>query len=219
MKKKIDDLRKAYKAEEKENKKRALQIQALEEAKKDFDEKARQAAINADQKTFDECKHQAEFIGYRLEALKESLEAHKNITLPLEEVQAAWTTEEATRRERLEARKTDLERTIDKLKTIIDDIAQIENDGLKNRNFCAELVGMKPATGTAYTLNSETVIELQNKFPMEYYHSEIRNPEAVYFLQKENRIKDTNTTNKIYSQLFNTHSPLSEKDLEYIKTK
>lgn len=220
MKKKIDDLKKAYAAAEKENEKRAKQIAELETQKNDLNEKARQAAINADQKTFDECKRQAEFIGYRLEAMKESLEAHKDITLPLEEVQEAWTTEEKARRAKLEARAIELENTIDKLKTILNDIAELENDGLKKRNFCAELVGMKPATGSAFSIDCKAAANaLQAAFPMKYYHNDIRNPETVYFLQKENRLKNDNPTNNIYSQLFNTHSPLREKDLEYIKTK
>lgn len=219
MKKKIDDLRKAYKAEEKENEKRALQIQALEEEKNDLDEKARLAAVAADQEKFNDFKRQAEFIGYRLEALKESLEAHKDITLPLEEVQEAWTTEEKARRAKLEARAIELENTIDKLKTILNDIAELENDGLKNRNYCAELVGMKPATGNAFSIDHEAANALQAVFPMKYYHNDIRNPEAVYFLQKENRLKNGTPTNNIYGQLFRSHSPLSEKDLEYIKTK
>lgn len=219
MKKKIDDLRKAYKAEEKENEKRAAEIQALEAEKSDLDEKARLAAVAADQEKFNDFKRQAEFIGYRLEALKESLEAHKDITLPLEEVQEAWTTEEKARRAKLEARAIELENTIDKLKTILNDITELENDGLKNRNFCAELVGMKPATGGAFSIDREAANALQAAFPMKYYHNDIRNPEVVYFLQKENRLKRDNPTNNIYSQLFNTHSPLSERDLEYIKTK
>lgn len=220
MKKKIDDLRKAYKAAEKENEQRAAEIQALEAEKNDLNEKARLAAVAADQEKFNDFKRQAEFIGYRLEALKESLEAHKNITLPLEEVQEAWTTEEKARRAKLEARAIELENTIDKLKTILNDIAELENDGLKNRNYCAELVGMKPATGCGvFSIDHEAANALQAVFPMKYYHNDIRNPEAVYFLQKENRLKNGTPTNNIYGQLFRSHSPLSEKDLEYIKTK
>lgn len=134
-------------------------------------------------------------------------------------MQEAWTAEENARREKLEARKTDLERTIDKLKSILDDITKIENDGLKNRNFCAEMVGMKPATGNAFVLNNETVNELEKVFPMKYFHNDMRNPEAVYYLQREKRLKDDRPTNNIYSQLFRSHSPLNEKDLEYIKSK
>lgn len=219
MKKKIDDLKKAYKAAEKENEKRAADIKALEAEKNDLEEKARLAAVAADQEKFNDLKRQAEFIGYRLEALKESLEAHKDITLPLEEVQEAWTAEESARRAKLEARAQDLERTIDKLKTILDDIVKIENDGLKNRNFCAEMVGMKPAEGSVFCVSDEVTAELQNKFPMKYYSNDLRNPEAIYYLQMEKRLKNDNPTNNIYRQLFFTHSPLNEKDLEYIKVK
>lgn len=220
MKKKIEDLKKAYKAIEKENEKKAAEIRTLEEQKNGLDEKARLAAIAADQEKFNDFKRQAEFITYRLEALKESLEATKNITLPLEEVQEAWTNEEAARQSKLEARATDLENAIDKLKAILNDIAKIENDGLKARNYCAEMVGMKPAAGNNYNMGvngGETVAALQKAFPMKYYNSNARNPEAVYFLQKENRLKDTHTTNNIYGQLFNTHSPLNNEDIDYIK--
>lgn len=217
MKKKIEDLKKAYKAKEKENEKKAAEISELEEKKNGLEESARLAAIAADQEKFNDFKRQAEFITYRLEALKESLEATKNITLPLEEVQEAWINEEKARQSKLEARATDLENAIDKLKAILNDIAKIENDGLKARNYCAEMVGMKIASGSAFGADREAINELQKAFPMKYYHQGIRNPEAVYFLQDEKRLKNDNLTNRIYSQLFNTHSPLNGKDLEYIK--
>ena len=152
MKKKIDDLKKMYAAAEKENADRAKQIEELEATKKGLDEKARQAAIAADQKTFDECKRQAEFIGYRLEALKETQEAKKNITLPLEEVKEVWTAEEKTRREKLEAKTAELEKAKDKLKAIFEEIIELENDGLKDRNTCGKLAGIEPYYGHAYDI-------------------------------------------------------------------
>lgn len=214
MKKKIDDLKKAYKAAEKENEKRALQIQALEEAKNDFDEKARQAAINADQKTFDECKRQAEFIGYRLEALKESQEAKKNITLPLEDVKAAWKIDEEARREKLKKKTAELEKAKDELKAIFEEIIELENDGLKDRNICGKLAGIEPYYGHAYDITKpQNFWDLSNNFPMKYYYNDgVRNPETVYYLQKENRYKDLQSINTIFSKLFNAHSPLSESE-------
>lgn len=214
MKKKIDDLKKMYAAAEKENADRAKQIEELEATKKGLDEKARQAAIAADQKTFDECKRQAEFIGYRLEALKETQEAKKNITLPLEEVKEVWTAEEKTRREKLEAKTAELEKAKDKLKAIFEEIIELENDGLKDRNTCGKLAGIEPYYGHAYDITKpQNFWDLSNNFPMKYYYNNgVRNPETVYYLQKENRYKDLQSINTIFSKLFNAHSPLSESE-------
>lgn len=218
MKKKIDDLRKAYKAAEKENEKRAAEIQALEAEKRDLDEKARQAAINADQKTFDECKRQAEFIGYRLEALKETLEAKKNITLPLEDVKAAWEIDEAARREKLKKKAAELEKAKDELKAIFEEIIELENDGLKDRNICGKLAGIEPFYGHAYQVQKpQNFWDLSSNFPMVYYNDGVRNPETVYYLQKENRYKDLQSINTIFSKLFTYHSPLSESERNDIK--
>lgn len=219
MKKKIDDLKKAYTAAEKENAERAKQIAELEAQKNDLDEKARQAAINADQKTFDECKRQAEFIGYRLEALKETQEAKKNITLPLEDVKAAWANEEAARREKLEAKTAEFEKAKDKLKAILNDIIDLENDGLKNRNTCGKLAGIEPFYGHAYQVEKpQNFWDLSNNFPMKYYYDDgVRNPETVYYLQKENRYENLRSINTIFSKLFTYHSPLSEKERNDIK--
>lgn len=219
MKKKIDDLKKMYAAAEKENADRAKQIEELEATKKGLDEKARQAAIAADQKTFDECKRQAEFIGYRLEALKETQEAKKNITLPLEEVKEVWTAEEKTRREKLEAKTAELEKAKDELKAIFEEIIELENDGLKNRNTCGKLAGIEPYYGYAYDIQKpQNFWDLSNNFPMKYYYNDgVRNPETVYYLQKENRYKDLQSINTIFSKLFNAHSPLSESERNDIK--
>ena len=219
MKKKIEDLKKAYAAAEKENAERAQQIAELEAKKKDLDEKARQAAIAADQKTFDECKRQAEFIGYRLEALKETQEAKKNITLPLEEVKEVWTAEEKTRREKLEAKTAELEKAKDQLKALFDEIIELENDGLKNRNTCGKLAGIEPYYGHAYDIKKpQNFWDLSNHFPMKYYKNDgVRNPEIVYYLQKENRYKDLNSINAIFTKLFNDHSPIGESERNNIK--
>ena len=219
MKKKIDDLKKAYAAAEKENAERAQQIAELETTKKNLDEKARQAAIAADQKTFDECKRQAEFISYRVEALKETQEAKKNITLPLEEVKEVWTAEEKTRREKLEAKAAELEKAKDKLKAILNEIVDLENDGLKNRNICGKLAGIEPYYGFAYQVNKpQNFWDLSNNFPMKYYYPlGVRNPETVYYLQKENRYTDTNDINAIFSKLFNEHSPINTAERNKIK--
>lgn len=219
MKKKLDDLKKEYSDAENERKKTAENIKELEAEKAGLEEKARLAAGKADEATFTDLKRKAEFLGYRIEILRENLEASKDIVLSLNDVKEAWTTEEKARRDKLNARAVDLEKAIDQLKIIVNDICKLENEGLKNRNVCATLAGLKP-----YSNNDDAAyFALAKEFPMEYFSydnpSGLRNPEVIYYLMAEKRYKDDKRTTRLFSELFNKHLPLGDDSAEYVGIK
>ena len=166
MKATLESIKKEYESAIADYEERAKRITKLQQNIAELQGKAKACAVEDDLTGFKQIKQEIEYQEYQLEALMMKQESEKDLTLPLDKVQAAWKDYETNRAKNVSKLEDELKATRQKLLNVMKEMSDLQNEGLKARNTLAKYVGMK--TPSDFT-DQETVRKLSITFPMKYF--------------------------------------------------
>ena len=200
------------------NKKKELnskRIARIGELNKDINKLKDQSGIataNGNLEAFKELVHQIQDKEIEIDFLNKQLEIEKNTILEQGRVKNAWEDYESKRSAILKKAKDKRASAVELLYEAMKEIMELQNEGIKTRNICADLVGIPPYKGE---LNQDNFAKLDELFKMEYAENITRgkghpgNPTEIRMLMALDKYPSDNESSAQTYILFNTFAPVN----------